>query len=369
MATTEQHDVGSEFTLADVDPGKGREVYPLISEGALAAILSSLGTAPSFRDCMRQCALTLHQWTHADGASVFRLVGGGEELEQVHSVGFPRAVAEMTQQMSLNKSFTGSAAREKRLILCRNPATDQRVPVVYRQLLVDEGFQTLVAIPLMMHAEVVGAISLGWRERVNLSERDCDMLMHIGFGIAIAVDHDLREFESTRDGLTGLYNRREFDARMPQLLQICRQSGTPLSLAVLDLDDFKYCNDRHGHLLGDEILKAAAKLMQAHMLMQSGDVFRIGGEEFVLLLPRQSAADCGSLVEGICADFAAESFTGRNGQPFGVTMSAGIAEYDQTSMETPRDLFGRADQAMYQAKESGKNRVMIATTAAGAGDG
>lgn len=366
MDDTDREGLANEFTLADVEPGARGEYYPLITDSALASILDSLGTAPNFRECMRQCALTLHQATQADGASVFRLVGQGpgQELEQLHSVGFPGALAQMTLHMGLTSSFSGAAAKQGRLILSRDPAADPRVPEAYRQLLSDAGFKTLAALPLLLHAQVVGAVALGWRARVNLSEHDCAMLMRIAYGIAIAVEHDLREVESTSDSLTGVFNRREFDARMPEVLQRYRDLQRPLTMAVLDLDDFKQCNDQHGHLLGDEILKAAARLMQARVLMQGGEVFRIGGEEFVLLLPERDASGGKTLVAEICSEFAKQRFVGRDGEGFGVTMSAGIAQYDPAANESVQGLFGRADHAMYRAKMGGKDRIEQADAAA-----
>ncbi len=350
-----------DFTLADVDVMGQEDAVPLVANTALRAILQSLGTAPSFRECMRECALTLHQWTHADGATVFRLATGGHELEQIHSVGFPREMTERSQRLPLYGTLTGLAVRQKQLIFSQQIPTDDLIPEDYRRDLALDGMQTVLALPLLMHAQVVGAITLAWRRKLHLSEADRDLLMSIGYGIAIAVEHDLREFESTRDGLTGLLNRRAFDQRLPELRNACRRASSPLALAMLDLDDFKICNDTHGHLVGDEILRTTAGQITANMLLERGDVFRIGGEEFVLLLPNCGDEQALGLVHRIARTVANQEYSGRDGERFHVTLSAGIALYDFASSEPLSEFYARADQAMYTAKQTGKNRTVLAS--------
>lgn len=334
----------------------------LVASAALQSILRSLGTAPNFRDCMRACALTLHQSTHADGATIYRMSKQGHQLEQIHSVGFPREFTRSSQHIDLHDSLTGQAILERQLILSAEAGQDERIPEPFRQQLADSGFKSVASLPLLMHGDVVGAITLGWRRRVRLNADEQRLLMDIGYGIAIAVEHDLREFESTRDALTGLRNRRDFDAQLPELIRACVATGTPISLAMLDLDDFKSCNDTHGHLMGDEILKTLASLITSHMLMERGDGFRIGGEEFVIVLPGLAALDAHSLIDEIRGELMRCEFSARNGERFHISLSAGIAEYDAGARESLSALFSRADQAMYAAKAQGKNRVIVAET-------
>jgi diguanylate cyclase (GGDEF)-like protein len=210
-----------------------------------------------------------------------------------------------------------------------------------------------------MHGEVVGAIALGWRRAVQLGVRDRDVLMHIGFGIAIAVEHDSREFESTRDGLTGLKNRRAFDLRFPKLLEACHGSKSPLSLVVFDLDNFKRCNDRHGHAVGDGVLQGTAKKMTEHMLIEREDAYRVGGEEFAVLMPSTSAAQALPVMQRVCAAVSAQVYVGRDDEKFNVTLSVGIAEYDGNAREALHSFYERADRAMYRAKTTGKDRIVV----------
>lgn len=348
----------ADITLTDIDAADGPSSESVVSDSALRAILSSLGVAPSFRDCMRECALTLHQCTQADGATIYRLVSDQTELEQIHSVGFPRRLTELSRRMSLQNSLTGLAIKQRELIISEYVAVDERIPRTFRDDLSKSGVRTVVSLPLLMHAEVVGAITLGWRRRIHFNEYDRDLLMNIGYGIAIAVEHDLREFESTRDSLTGLLNRRAFDERLGQLAEACESSNTPFSLLIMDLDDFKACNDTHGHLVGDQVLRMTAHTLTQELLLERAIAFRIGGEEFVLILPNADANAAFLLGQRICDAVGTQLFSGHEKQPFSITMSAGVAQFRGHENETLSELYGRADMALYKAKHRGKNQVV-----------
>jgi diguanylate cyclase (GGDEF)-like protein len=152
------------------------------------------------------------------------------------------------------------------------------------------------------------------------------------------------------DALTGVANRRAWDDELPRELARAARSGTPLCVALLDLDHFKAYNDRHGHQAGDRLLKAAAAAWQGK-LRRSDLLARYGGEEFAVLLP-----DCG-LDSGM---EIAERL--RTAQPEG-TCSIGLAAWE--GHETATQLLARADRALYAAKEGGPDRSCAAPTAAG----
>jgi diguanylate cyclase len=143
------------------------------------------------------------------------------------------------------------------------------------------------------------------------------------------------------DGLTGAANRRVWDQELPRALARAARSGVPLCVALIDLDRFKAFNDRHGHQAGDRLLKAAAAAWQER-LRKTDLLVRYGGEEFAVLLP-----DCRLEDAMIVADRLLTA------QPEG-TCSIGLAAWD--GAETELALVARADQALYAAKEGGRNR-------------
>jgi diguanylate cyclase (GGDEF)-like protein/PAS domain S-box-containing protein len=145
------------------------------------------------------------------------------------------------------------------------------------------------------------------------------------------------------DSLTGLPNRRALEEQLPQAMARARRNRLPLSVAILDIDHFKDYNDTHGHLAGDEVLRACARAWDA-ALRAEDTIVRFGGEEFLVLLPDTSVEQAGEIIERL-----------RMETPMEQTCSAGLAGWDHA--ENIDDLLGRADQALYLAKASGRNQL------------
>ena len=160
------------------------------------------------------------------------------------------------------------------------------------------------------------------------------------------------------DALTGLNNRRYFDMNLASLLDQAAQEAKPLSLLVLDIDFFKKVNDTYGHDAGDEILRAlAGRIRRA---VRSVDlVCRLGGEEFVIVMPETSIDVAGRVAERVRRAVEAEPFNVKEGQvAVPVTISIGIA--DRGSDANPDFIYKSADKALYESKASGRNRVTLA---------
>jgi len=159
------------------------------------------------------------------------------------------------------------------------------------------------------------------------------------------------------DALTGVYSRMAYDDRIVQELSRWNRYGTPFSYVILDIDHFKRINDNFGHNAGDKALKIVAQLMQQYV-RNSDYVFRIGGEEFVLLLTNTSAADADAMTQKLRQGIADSSFHFK-GEPVHLTLSAGITE--TRAKDDAESIYERADQALYKAKNSGRNCQYIAS--------
>jgi diguanylate cyclase (GGDEF)-like protein len=157
------------------------------------------------------------------------------------------------------------------------------------------------------------------------------------------------------DALTGLPNRRGILLALSQEFSRAVRYDQPLSIAILDLDWFKQVNDTHGHLAGDEVLRAAATLFAARLRL-SDAIGRLGGEEFLILFPGTTAGEAGQAADKLRKALAEAQFPGRYGL-FRVTASFGIAGRDDA--ESPVELLRRADDALYQAKATGRDRVAV----------
>jgi diguanylate cyclase (GGDEF)-like protein len=164
---------------------------------------------------------------------------------------------------------------------------------------------------------------------------------------------DLAE-EAAKDPLTGLRNRRRFVDDLTTRLDLAATAGQPLSLVLLDVDHFKAINDTYGHAVGDDVLVAVARALGAHARPE--DLVRYGGEEFVVILPQLDTASAHARAEALrraCAEipFAVEGLR--------VTISAGVATSPDHG-STPDELLLRADRALYEAKEGGRDQVALA---------
>ena len=172
------------------------------------------------------------------------------------------------------------------------------------------------------------------------------------FAARAAAQHARLETLAMRDPLTGAHNRRGLDSELRTAMSQSIHSGQPLGLLVFDLDHFKQVNDTYGHLAGDDVLRQLADLVRANTRM-ADRFFRIGGEEFSLLLPGATAASLHDIGEKL--RMAVEREIKCGGRP--VTMSVGAAPFRVG--ESAAQWLARADAAMYEAKRQGRNRTVM----------
>ncbi|MCG9739675.1 diguanylate cyclase [Shewanella insulae] len=152
------------------------------------------------------------------------------------------------------------------------------------------------------------------------------------------------------DKLTGLYNREKLDITLEEYVLLSHHRQTPFCLLILDVDYFKQINDAHGHLSGDRVLVQLADSLKS--LCREGDFLaRWGGEEFVILLPETQLSLCIKVAEQLRQDIAGQKFDGQS-----LTISLGAAQLRED--DTTKTLVNRADNALYQAKHTGRNRVV-----------
>ncbi len=174
-------------------------------------------------------------------------------------------------------------------------------------------------------------------------------------------EHTAREAMSlreaaTHDALTGLPNRRYLDETLPKMLRLGQQTATPLAIAFLDIDHFKLVNDRHGHAMGDEVLRGIGRL--APGFMRGSDLMgRYGGEEFCVALIGCGPAAAVKRIRGLLETVRRQEFRSGIDQIADVTFSAGIAVYPEDGVELAA-LMATADRRLYEAKNAGRARVL-----------
>jgi diguanylate cyclase (GGDEF)-like protein len=222
-----------------------------------------------------------------------------------------------------------------------------------RGLLVD------VAAPIEDDAGTLrGVLSVGGvRNRLGEEKRLLTMVARL---TAVALTHvtRLRTVEELADvdGLTGVNNKRYFQKRLGEEV-LKADTGMPLSLLLLDIDHFKIYNDTNGHLDGDDVLRKVGQLLKSSV-REDDVVARYGGEEFVVLYPGTGKEDAARLAEGLREAVAFQVFPNGARQPSGaLTISGGVATFPEDA-QTGVELVRSADQALYDAKGLGRNRIV-----------
>ena len=179
--------------------------------------------------------------------------------------------------------------------------------------------------------------------------------MRHGNGVIAEDRQQIREyqFQATIDGLTELFNRYWLDKMLPRAMERSRRSGEPLSLVMLDIDHFKRVNDLFGHPIGDEVIRRVSRNLRANIRALDLPA-RYGGEEFVLICPNTSKGAALNLAERLRAQIAGNPLD-IGGLTVEVTISVGVAQ--MSSEDHVADLLGRSDEALYRAKDRGRNSV------------
>jgi diguanylate cyclase (GGDEF)-like protein len=244
---------------------------------------------------------------------------------------------------------TAMASRETRLVAGADVDKD-----LWLSVLVPNA-RNLVVVPLSAEGHAIGALVAehGMRRGSRIERRVVGMIERFTSHGALALRNawlleQVQELAST-DALTGVANRYTFQQALEREIERAARGGEDLTLAMLDIDHFKKLNDAHGHQAGDEVLRRVAAKLSEHCRAYD-TVARYGGEEFALILPTTDREETRALVDRLRDEI------GRQGPKPKVTISAGIATFP-TDATDPDELVAAADEALYESKRAGRNRV------------
>ncbi|RRS05398.1 diguanylate cyclase [Aquabacterium soli] len=216
---------------------------------------------------------------------------------------------------------------------------------------------SIIKLQVLSYAyAVVASYTLEYRERRNWVLRK---LQEQHRGALQAASERLRHL-SVRDPLTGLYNRRQFDGDLMAACQAAAASGEPLALLMLDVDHFKRYNDAYGHPAGDACLVRVAHVLARVAEAHGGTAARLGGEEFALVLHGRHGPGARAVAQALCEAVRAEAIEhGASATGPHVTVSVGVALATGAGGAQPQALLGTADRALYQAKDEGRDRIVL----------
>jgi diguanylate cyclase (GGDEF)-like protein len=272
---------------------------------------------------------------------------------------------ELGREVRPGEGLAGRAIRDRVIVVDDSFSTIQ-FPAAYRA---DAERVTLLGagVPLIRDGVVVGALSIMRRDlqdHFRPIEREAMELLagHAALALANAFLHSEVEQLAIRDPLTGLYNRRYFDEALERVIASWHRATAtgrrPVSAIMFDLDHFGDFNKRHGHQVGDLVLRTFAGILRDRF-RASDLVARLGGEEFIVVLEGAERADAERVAEEVRGALKAHGLANEDGQRLQVTVSAGCTQLDETA--ATRDMLLRtADVALFMAKRAGRDRVVAA---------
>ncbi len=242
--------------------------------------------------------------------------------------------------------------------LCGDLACDPRCP----NMAVDPQTRSVLCVPIRAGKKIYGILHMASRYRDAFDDEDATLAKAIGEQIGMAVE-SARLFEeisrlAITDEMTGLYNIRHLKRVLGEEVKRSLRYERPLSFIMLDIDFFKNYNDRHGHLRGDEVLRQLAGLLRQNT-RDVDSVFRYGGEEFSVIIPEVGKQEAAAMAERIRRVVQDHVFPFEEDQPGGnLTVSMGVANLPEDALDA-EDLIDKADRALYNAKQSGRNLVCV----------
>jgi diguanylate cyclase (GGDEF)-like protein/PAS domain S-box-containing protein len=298
-------------------------------------------------------------------ASVLILDDTGKHLFHGAAPSLPPAYVELINGVEIGPSqgSCGTAAYRRETVIVTDIMQDP-LWAQFRHLIEPHGYRSCWSVPVLSHrGEVLGTFALysyGVRSPTDAENQLLDMAKRIaGIAIERRRAEDRIQFMATHDGLTGLPNRSLLKDRLTQAVLQAQRYNRCVTVAFIDLDNFKLVNDSLGHNVGDELLKEVASRMQK-CLRATDTVVRLGGDEFVIVLFDQAKDAEAVLVTLQRISTAITAPMHIAGHEIKVTSSIGIASYPGDA-EDPDMLLANADAAMYRAKESGRDNFQFYT--------
>ncbi|MBX7057101.1 MAG: sensor domain-containing diguanylate cyclase [Leptospirales bacterium] len=301
----------------------------------------------------------------AEASSLMLLDEASQEL-YFHTVKGEKSEAIKTIRLKLGEGIAGWVAREGKPVLVADAASDPRF---YRRADQSSGFVTrsMMCAPLKARRRIVGTVQVLNKRDGNLfTEQDLALFEILANQAAIAIENARLHTMATVDGMTGLYIKSYFQARMEEEFRRSKNTGQPLSLLMSDIDFFKKVNDNYGHQGGDAALIELARVIKdtVHRLGSDDMAGRYGGEEFCVLLPQSGPERALEVGEMIRKNIET------NAIPIGdreahITISIGVSSFPlhDGQIQGTEDFIRLADEALYLCKNRGRNCVALYETA------
>ncbi|MBQ2645438.1 sensor domain-containing diguanylate cyclase, partial [bacterium] len=257
-------------------------------------------------------------------------------------------------KLKINEGIAGKVFAEKKSIITNLGQNDPR----FKQANLLNNISSMICVPLIAKGEAIGVINITNKKNNKLfNKQDLEFIEALSNQAAIAIDNAKLYELATKDGLTKLYVHRHFRTLLDAEVTRATRYKHVMSLLMMDIDNFKHINDTYGHLIGDRVLKEIAVTIKN--TCRNIDVpARYGGEEFTVILPETAAKDATIIAERLRRNIEKIEVPIDDKNILKVTVSIGISEFP-SSAGNSEDLIKKADEALYKAKNDGKNCIYV----------
>lgn len=345
---------------------------------------------PSLDDILRSIIQVSTELVACEAASIFMLDASTNMLNFVTATGYQDRLFNIP--VPIDQSIAGAAFTSNSPVIVPDVSNDARYyPKVDQQTKFIT--HSILAVPLTFRERKIGVLEVVNKKQGRFDQADVEVMVVLAAQATIAieivrlyrqaqdeiagrikVEEELRRHQdhleelvkersaevhrlAITDPLTGLSNRHQLMTLGNQLLQRAQRYHTPFSALMVECDDFKKINDTYGHLMGDAALRELAGILRQNL--RATDVIgRFGGDEFVVLMPHTDLQAARKLAVRLLKRIRLARIDTPQG-PFGMTVSIGLVEMDQTGQQSLDSLIGKADQAMYAAKQAGRDRIAV----------
>jgi diguanylate cyclase (GGDEF)-like protein len=325
-------------------------------------VMKAIGSALDSDDLFQIILDKSTEYVEAEQGSLMLLDREEQELSIKVTKGLHRRIVEGIR-IKPGEGISGKVLESRVPLIVKDLETDERVLQEKRPRYKTKSF---ISLPLKLNDRIIGVLNVADKISGEMfSEYDLHLLSSIAAYASVAIERseyyerseELKKISIT-DPLTGLLNRRYFQERLTEEMERSRRHKLPLSLIIMDADDFKIINDTFGHQAGDEALKGIARCIR-NSIRTIDVAARYGGEEFTVILPQTSKQDATVIAERICLEVTQlepPPIVRQDKWPFSVSL--GLTTFPEDAA-TAEDFIRNADTALYAAKTQGKNRVVV----------
>ncbi len=347
------------FNLVDERKKREQEIIQRLKEHQMLYEIGLLLTSSEYEEeILTTIVKHAMKLTDAPAGSIALYNETDGAMEMVTSIGFSENFSRNRKWKLRKGGLTDHILNQNSTVVISDI---RKLEGPYNPALEKEGIRSIMATPLVAERKTIGILYVDDFNIREFTEKDASILALLATQAAAAIER-VQILEKTKklamtDELTSLNNHRHFVNLMREEMKRAMRYNRPMSVMLIDIDNFKHYNDTHGHLRGNEVLKGVSGAMRESI--RNIDILaRFGGEEFSVILPETDGTEAVKCAERIRKAVEKTPFYGEKRQPLGrLTVSIGVAAFPDDA-KSESTLLDRADKALYRAKREGKNRVV-----------